>query len=202
MNKPIIIGITGKMRSGKTTLANRLANYCETEVLSFATYVRQEVANSFFPHEPVPMNELLRLEAADKGTVRPILQAFGHGKRTLIYNDYWVEKLATDVRNNYKDVDVVFIDDVRYVNEIEYIMNHGGYIVRLSCDEDILLERGASADALLHPSENNIDPTNLTLAESAYPSKVLSLDSGSATPEQLGKWTLMWMSKSGFWDEE
>lgn len=193
MSKPIIVGITGRMRSGKSTLAHTLGNGSTRVVISFAEYVRREVADSFFGNWEWPLRKLQELEAANKSTIRPILQAFGHGKRILIDNNYWVNKLATDVAKNHQDKDIVFIDDVRYVNEIEYIMNHGGYIVRLSCDDEILIERGASADALLHPSENNIDPDNLTLAESAKPSHVLMLDSGSADKIQIARWTTRWL---------
>jgi len=193
MTTPVIIGITGKMRSGKSTLANVLAYNNNSTVLSFAQYVRKEVAEAFFGHTTDPHAHLMAQEAADKGTIRPILQAFGHGKRVLISKDYWVEQLSKDVRKNFSDKKVIFIDDVRYPNEVEYIIKNGGFIVRLVCDTQTLLRRGASEAALEHPSENALDPDNLTIAESMLPHHTLALDSSLSDQEALQRWTTDWL---------
>tara|TARA_B110000240_G_C13461025_1_gene436654 strand:+ start:886 stop:1515 length:630 start_codon:yes stop_codon:yes gene_type:complete len=198
--KPTLVGITGRMRTGKTTLANALADIHNGKVVSFATYVRREVAEGFFPirvssaiddeFNPA-MKSWLELETANKSSIRPILQAWGHGKRTLISTDYWVDAMDRDLKNS--DEDIIFIDDVRYPNEIDYIVSNGGFIVRLECDTDILLERGASRLALTHASENAIDRENLTLQESLTPYKTTAFDSGLASAESLQTWVSRWL---------
>lgn len=189
--KPTLVGITGRMRTGKTTLANALAHEWNAPVISFAAYVRQEVANGFFPDESDTMSKWMVLETANKSSIRPILQAWGHGKRTLLSTNYWVDAMDKDLKDS--DADIVFIDDVRYPNEIDYIVSNGGFIVRLECDTDILLERGASALALTHASENAIDRENLTLQESLTPHRTTAFDSGSASAESLKTWVTSWL---------
>lgn len=188
---PILVGIAGKLRSGKSTLANKLAYNNNMQVLSFATLVRKEVAKAFFPQHADPLAQWMALESSNKAAVRPILQAWGHGKRVLLMGDYWVNELDKQARK--QKCEVVFIDDVRYPNEVEYIVNNGGYIIRLRCDEKLLIERGTSKDALKHPSENALNMDILTLAESMLPFHTMSTDSGLLGPTELQNLTTHWL---------
>ena len=188
---PVLVGIAGKLRSGKSTLATQLAYNNNMKVLSFATLVRKEVAKSFFPQHSDPLAEWMALESSNKAAVRPILQAWGHGKRVLLWDDYWVNELDKQAQRH--KCEVIFIDDVRYPNEVEYIINNGGYIIRLMCDEKTLIERGTSKDALTHPSENALDMETLTLAESMKPFRTMTTDSGVLSPTELQNLTTHWL---------
>ena len=157
-----IVGICGPMRSGKTTVANLFnKNLNNAHSISFALAVRNQVARG--------MNiKTSELGSFDKNVIRPVLQAWGHGMRTLFGSDYWVTTLAQDPFWSFIDNDsVVFIDDVRYLNEIEWILHNGGCVIKLWCDVDTRINRGASPDPELlnHESETSLDGFNSYLKE-------------------------------------
>ena len=64
--------------------------------------------------------------------------------------------------------------------------------MRLLCDTDTLLTRGASEKALAHPSENSLDLENLTLAESMRPTHTMTTDSGILNERELQRLVTQW----------
>lgn len=130
-----IIGLSGKIGTGKTTLANIvLAQVANAERVSFAAGVRDELHE----HLGVPRDFLDTPEF--KSTVyrtgerfrtgRELLQWWGTGVRRAADPDYWVRKLV-----NYIDIrceaGLVIVDDVRMTNEAKAITDMGGLLVRL-----------------------------------------------------------------------
>ena len=154
MKAPIVIGIAGSMRSGKTTLANMIAQTYNIPVVSFAESLRYEVAQAYFPKQGKAEARFMwsLLEEKDKSLTRPLLQAWGQAKRDLRYPDYWCDRLFEYMEK--KGIEFAVCDDVRHVNEAQWILANGGFIIRLVADGDTLLERGADETAMLHSSEN------------------------------------------------
>jgi hypothetical protein len=168
MKAPVVIGIAGSMRSGKTTLANMIAQTYDLPVVSFAESLRYEVAQAYFPKQGKAEARFMwsLLEEKDKTLTRPLLQAWGQAKRDLRDPDYWCERMFEYMEK--KGIEVAVCDDVRHVNEAEWILANGGFIIRLVADDDTLLERGASETAMLHASEN-LAPLDEYLAENNHP---------------------------------
>lgn len=146
----LLIGLSGKMQTGKSTTANYLAHELGGAVVSFADALRDEVAYHF------GLDRLLLRNSRYKGlslmmgmrgmTVREILQWFGALRREQ-NPDYWIERtLAT------RPPGIVIIDDVRYQNEAEAIRAAGGYVFRLEPYPD--WHPGVGAD---HVSETDLD---------------------------------------------
>lgn len=146
--RPRIIGVSGKKRSGKDTLAATLV-----ENFGFARYAfadpLKELALDVNPlvyrgvvrpsgYDEIQTAQADRLapvierigweRAKERPEVRRILQALGVGVRELD-EDFWVRTTMT--RALAEDQPVV-ITDVRFPNEVEAIRDAGGHIVRVT----------------------------------------------------------------------
>jgi dephospho-CoA kinase len=154
MKAPVVIGIAGSMRSGKTTLATMIAQTYDIPVVSFAESLRMEVSQAYFPKKAKTDARFLwsLLEEQDKSLTRPLLQAWGQAKRDLRDPDYWCERLFHYMER--KGIPLAVCDDVRHRNEAEWIVANGGFIIRLDTDQETLIERGADETSMLHASEN------------------------------------------------
>ena len=197
----LIIGIAGKMRAGKSTLAHRLSNYFGCEIIPWAEAVRREVSRAWFGnYTPEKARAMwLDLESRDKARTRPILQAWGHGKRVVQHENYWIKKWLDIAEAKHRDM--VIIDDVRYGNEVGFIMDNGGLLIRLDCDSNTLADRGADIEFLEHDSENSL--ADLTLHEAGPRwNRVLRLNSANLDSDELMQTTLEWLWDANYFRNE
>jgi adenylate kinase family enzyme len=167
------------MKSGKSTLAGLLAQKFDLPILSFAESLREEVAQAFFHKQQKREARYLwdLLEAQDKTRTRPLLQAWGQGRRALVDPDYWVERLQ-----KYADKQgygVAIIDDVRHTNEALHILNMGGMVIRLDANQQTLINRGATGFA--HISEQ-LEPVDEVLSETQYAHQSIFFDTTGMSP--------------------
>lgn len=167
----MIIGIAGKIHSGKDTVAKIISEYYKK--LGFSVY---RVA---FGDNVKDVVELIT------GEVRTLVDETSYNLPVYDYTtdqkskylDEWkmtirdiLQKLATDaMRNNFdKDVwikstfkkinskkDIFLIPDVRFKNEAEYIKNKGGKLIKVEGDplkmQEVLKEKA------FHESEISLD---------------------------------------------
>jgi cytidylate kinase len=154
----IIIGISGKIGSGKSTSADFLekeliSKGLRCQQLSFATRLKETIATLCDTSNEVQFTQ------DGKNTVDPILgktygelqQTLGEGLRNLLGWDIWI-KLALDPQ---RDLDVVIIPDCRYKNEAQAIRSRGGLLVRIN--GDVASIRANSKRNLTHSSEIDLD---------------------------------------------
>ncbi len=135
----MIIGISGKKGSGKTTVAMDLYDHLgkrPVAVIPFAKALK-ELVLELFPVEQWMLDgtEREKNTATAMGlTARELMQLLGQGMRT-IWAECWVyawglrvwealERLGPDT--------VVLVPDVRYPNEVEAIHAMGGKVIRLT----------------------------------------------------------------------
>ena len=184
-----IIGIAGRMRTGKSSLAEYLEHYHEqtqtTMTFSFAEAVRQEVAEAIWPKSgSAEARFLLEVkEAAHKESVRPLLQALGQAKRQMVDEDYWFDAMWHSI-NRQGETSIAIIDDVRHHNEADFCIEHG-ILIRLRAPESTLIERGANPERLAHYSENAMRTPSK--GELNNPHKVLTLDTAGLSPKGMFK---------------
>jgi len=161
----MIIGISGKARSGKDTFAEMLAT--ELNKGAYPPYVMMGFANEL----KLRCQEAFDLtweqlwgddkEVSDERypfpttsgwwTAREIMQNFGAFYRT-IDNEFWVKNLFRVIED--KEYMNVIITDVRYINEAGYIINNGGYVIRVERENKDAVHNEQ------HPSEVELDVYN------------------------------------------
>ena len=136
MREPQIIGLAGRMGSGKDAVAEMLKAY-DYERVAFADTLRAEVDHAIrvgaAPDSmPTDMqDDMLRANAADvwaKPTsekMRRILQWWGTELgRNQRHPDYWVWRLAERLHTTSAYV----VSDCRFPNEVDWIHKAGGAV--------------------------------------------------------------------------
>ena len=147
----MIIGIAGKQRAGKDSLAARLIEVYGGTSVPFAKALKEMAAQLWGERE--------------KGALtRHLLQGFGQGIRELD-PDCWLRAWFREVlRVGGPEVltsreDHVYVPDVRYPNERSLIHTLTGFVIRLDVTEPDQRKRGAQmgAAAQTHESETALD---------------------------------------------
>ena len=134
----MIIGISGRKQSGKTTAANDLyLKWNDSRVVCFADLLKMIVKLAFGATDMNvngsndQKNEILPC----RKTAREVMQIVGTDWfRTLDENCWirWYENYLYKTRNRFeKGRDYIITPDVRFPNEIECIHKLGGKVIRL-----------------------------------------------------------------------
>lgn len=158
------IGLSGKMRSGKSTVAERLQKHFESAGTSVC---RMSLA--------ADLKGLLNRAFGKENVSREILQAFGtdlirkEGMKIvqpfmppgLRFEDVWVKNCLYNVVLVEDKVGVVLIDDVRFPNEAYGLIQDGFVVARLCTTPALQLSReiepGKETVRLEHESETALD---------------------------------------------
>lgn len=141
----MIIGISGKKRSGKDTVADMLQMFLpKTIKYHFATPLKREVA--------AVMNVSVEYIDQHKDNFRKILQGYGTDYRRMLFgDDFWIKKMQTalGVISANGNVNNIVIPDVRFKNEYEFVKANHGLMIRVNSN------RTDNADT--HISETELD---------------------------------------------
>lgn len=162
-NPQINIAITGKMRSGKNTVANILSHYLSNpkrivRFYGFGDHLK-EYARKVFPDEHVNGKK-----------PRDLYQWFGQTMRQRDDN-IWIRHTAKDINHEVQytgtmldDTELVnIITDLRQPNEYEFCKKNGFYIIKIECDDVVRLKRirelndNFKKEDLHHETESYID---------------------------------------------
>ena len=136
----MIIGITGKKQSGKSTVAEYLEKEHGYRRLNFKDALIREMRNNFpdllieiantldkTNYDGMNPWTLKRMFEEKPPLVRRLMQNYGTDVRRKDHPDYWTVqwlKLLGNDRN-------VVVDDVRFINEAQTVKDVGGVIVRI-----------------------------------------------------------------------
>lgn len=153
----VIIGISGKKRSGKDTAAKALKKILpDAMILYFADTLKQIAALALglpLDHFYEDINKEGSYEIAPGILMsgRELLQKIGTDAfRNNIHPDFWVHAMMRKIKELPKEhIKYIIIPDVRFPNEYDAIRNNGGYIIRI-----IRPSIHATDD---HPSETSLD---------------------------------------------
>ena len=131
----LIVGLHGKALSGKDTAVKEFL--CSHEhprhtQLAFAKGLKHSAAAIF--REPLGKFYDHKHETSEQWgiTYREMLQKLGTDfARNMINTDFWVKWLAMDFYDIADTIGLVFITDVRFDNEAEWIKRHEGIVVEI-----------------------------------------------------------------------
>lgn len=132
-----IIGISGKARSGKNVFGEFLAEElfkrsgCGYVLMSYAHELKCMVQREFdLSWEQLWGEDKEKEDDRYAGkTGREIMQQLGTFYRSINFN-FWVEKLFEIIEE--KEYENVIITDVRYPNEVDPVLERGGYHIRIT----------------------------------------------------------------------
>ena len=154
-----ILGLSGKMGTGKSTIANLIVeNYGEgAKRRAFGDALKEEVSNEFcfplewcyFQKDRVVNVRIKQLEPPV--TIRRLLQYWGTEYRRAQDPEYWNIRMNEFIKNNEKKTKLLVIDDVRFRDEADFIKERGGYLIRL-CPY-----RGYKHPEITHVSETELN---------------------------------------------
>ena len=159
-----LIGIHGKARSGKDTMANFLVENHGFTKMAFADPIKWAVASAFgIPLGEVYSDEFKEMTHPTWGmTGRQILQLFGtEAMRDTFGIHFWVRRWMMDY-GKLRTVSSVVVSDVREEHEAGAIRELGGLIVHLRRDSAGLggVEGDHSSEAGIKVEERDIVITN------------------------------------------
>jgi|3_EtaG_2_1085321.scaffolds.fasta_scaffold00450_10 phosphomevalonate kinase len=131
--EPKLIGLSGKKQSGKDTvyqLADSLMEDAKIGRVAFGDAVRHEVSEI--------TGYRMDFIEEHKSEFRTLLQVWGTDfRRHFNGSDYWLEKMAEVVDKASSHYDVLFITDVRFSNEAEWLKSIGGKLVKVERRQEV-----------------------------------------------------------------
>lgn len=170
----MILGLSGKKRSGKSTLGRALTALWFWEV-AFADALKELAADllglSVKDLEGYKTREVMLIMAGRGKTlnVRELLQRLGVGARCALGKDVWINAVRGRITDLYaeahysgqKDCNIV-ITDVRFPDEVAFIKKMEGKIIRLNRRESLETRHHFSVDCCgrpetAHPASSNGD---------------------------------------------
>ena len=128
----MLIGISGKKRSGKDTVGAMVVewlrkHYCSATRVAFADQLKEEVARA----TGVSLEDI----EVEKAHWRPMLQWWGVEFRRYYHGEnYWIREMTKKLIGMEEAVAV--ITDVRLENEAEFVRKSGGLVVRVEREID------------------------------------------------------------------
>ncbi len=154
-----LVGISGKARSGKDTFAHMLSRRLQSKtgfgfvLMAYANELKNRIQKDFdMSYEQLWGNEKEDYDRRYKKdrqnwiagrrdydeikenfwTPREVMQAYGQFFRTIDY-DFWVKYLFKVIEE--KEFENVIVTDLRHINEVDAVVDRGGYHVRIEREE-------------------------------------------------------------------
>lgn len=142
----MLIGVSGKMRSGKDTVAEYIVEKYGFEHKKFSQGIKEIYEKYHYK---------------DNNGIKPRaeLQGLGQGIRAVLGEDVWVNYTLKDVEDN----DNVIVSDVRQDNEFIALRERGAFIILVSASKQAQKERLLS---LGESEKDNLDHETEYITES------------------------------------
>lgn len=168
----MIIGIIGRVGSGKDTTAKMLRNVLGGTIMKFATPLKeiisiitgcsiQDLENQSFKTQELP--EYLLNNKANITTYRQLLQFLGTELfKGYLDDDFWIKVNSNKILEEEKKSKIVYISDVRFQNELDFIRSNGGFVIKLERFSDTPISHSSEnidqleADWVIHNEDGDL----------------------------------------------
>ena len=154
-NKSVLIGISGKMGAGKTSVAQYFVKHHDFVKLAFGDSLKK-AAIEMTGLEMIYFTDPLLKEKIIPGievTPRQIMQLLGTElAREMIHPDFWIWRMRQSF-SLYSNHDIV-VDDIRFENEANLIRMNSGVVIHLERNVEF------KSNHKKHKSENGIKFNN------------------------------------------
>lgn len=172
-NNKLLVGVSGKMGTGKDTLAIYMRNFIihlwgkytylnKVNILCFADSLKRSLAFSWGIDSDDLYNQAFKnTDSPLEITWGRLMQLYGQKMREIDPN-YWIHVFNKYINDTdpVEGKEIIIIPDVRFKNEASYVKNAGGILVRIngpSRIEGATKKGGRSPD---HSSETELDNYN------------------------------------------
>ena len=128
------IGVSGYARSGKDTFYERCKLILEKEGykvcrFGFADALKQECDEFLSKHTGI---SAFTENEEEKEMIRPLLVTWGTHIRRKLDANCWIKKIQGDVVQKLREGYYVFVTDVRFKNEAEWVKINSGMLVNIT----------------------------------------------------------------------
>jgi hypothetical protein len=155
----VLIGVSGKRGTGKTTFGNIFCTKYGFKHYAFAQVLKDKVAQDFGLYGNQVDGKEKEIPTQMGWTPRQLMVDYGQFYRK--YDPmYWVKQLKHKLTN------YCVISDVRFKNEAEWIKSQGGYLVRLNRHPSLNIYQGTMMD-ISETDLDNYDRFDFNLMEEA-----------------------------------
>jgi hypothetical protein len=129
-----ILGISGLARSGKDSFYELCKPFLDKEGvkhrrMAFADELKEEADLILSKYVGI---SAFTENAEEKKVIRPLLVTYGTHIRRKINPNCWIEKVQSNLKDLEGNNEFVFITDVRFQNEIEWVHSAGGSSIHVS----------------------------------------------------------------------
>ena len=126
-----IIGLSGRMKAGKSTVAEYLSTYIpDSAIHGFSDGIKTLAIDYFCENDMDFNSQEVKSQLHQSGkTYRQILQECGTKMRE-IWPEVWIYSWQSFVRG--LPLSVCIVPDVRFPNEVKAIQDMGGIVIRLT----------------------------------------------------------------------
>lgn len=188
LSKVPLIGIVGRIASGKGTVGEIVRNYSNSMHLPLSDRLREfAITQSHFP--PIERSQLREID----GQLKPKF-----GKQIFVD---WTEQIAMRLAKRYL-LDLVSIDGFRSAEEAQFFVDHGGVLIGVHTDDEVryqrLVERNRGADDFTREAFGKSDHLERAWIDpifSSIPPDYILYNNG--TKEQLEHNTITILQKIG-----
>lgn len=134
-----IVGITGLARSGKDSFYNLSKPIIESLNQKHARYA---FADALKEESDELLSKYVGISAftednSEKEIIRPFLVTYGTHIRRKLDPNCWIEKIHEKIKQNPNKDSWVFVTDVRYQNEIEWIHKLNGKAIHITREGNV-----------------------------------------------------------------
>ncbi len=146
----ILIGLSGKARSGKDAVADTCTSLYAWRKMKLADPLKK-MCRDMFGLNRDQTDGILKELPVGVTTPRELMINIGQLGRTVSPH-FWINKLEADIlKTPQAQLGTYIIADVRFINEADWIKRHNGILVRLNRSTDL---RGGNIN---DPSEKELD---------------------------------------------